>query len=68
MFDYLNYRVFTLKSKETKCSVLISNFERSEKRYNETTNPMSGNQGQLKVQDLLRKCDTDLSQKFALDN
>ena len=31
-------------------------------------NPMSGNQGQLKVQDLLRKCDTDLSQKFALDN
>ena len=41
--------------------MFLSNFKITEKRLNEVTSPMSGYQGQLKVQDLLRRCDTDLS-------
>ena len=46
--------------------MFLSNFKITEKRLNEVTSPMSGYQGQLKVQDLLRKCDTDLSRLIFL--
>ena len=49
-------------------AMFLSNFEISEKKYNELTSPISGHQGQLKLQDLLRKYDTDLSWKCVLDN
>ena len=46
--------------------MFLSNFETSENRYNEVTSPMSRYQGQLKVQHLLRKYDTDLSRLIFL--
>ena len=49
-------------------AVVLSNCENLEHRYKEVTSPMSAYPGRLKVAKFKKKCETNLSWKYVLDN
>ena len=63
---YLRYHTLAPQMQETKCNRSYRTLKIKKNRYKKVKSSMPGCQGQLRVLDLLKICDTDLSWKQLL--